>query len=229
MKKSYLIIITICTALILSSITLVFAWLQQASNNEENKTIGLVDVDINIYFEKDVDGVLIHEPLILEVQSENVEEHIDAINKMKVYKVIVDNKNSIYSIDNLRVSFSINSTVKTYFRIRVIDTLTITRTLNNGNKVEQALSNDPINYNIASSNKWFYDYNTSWIYYSDEVSKSNNEDVVIPYITSGLNYDLKPVGQYIQFAVQVESTQSIRGVKENWGLDVLPWLREGEE
>ena len=208
MEKSYkTILIVLSTLLVLTTSIFTYAYLTQKSDKEDEIPIGLVKVNSHIYFENGSDKTPPQ-------QVETITNHY----KENVYHVNISNLNSLYHINKLRIDFNVESSIETYFRVKILDTLTLTRPKSDGTIEELAItSNEPVNYNIASN--WYY-HNDDWYYYQNKVIKNDN---TIPFIIEGLEYDLMQPQYNIQFAIVVEAVQSHLGPNNNWHLETKPW------
>lgn len=209
MKRTSLMLAIIITIIVIISTTITFAWIYLKEETNIDKDFGNVDVKTELYFQNGYEKT---DPILTDSILGSV--------KNKVYRVNVTDINSLYHINKLRVNFKINSKIDTYFRVKVIDTLTATKTDSSGRTYEYALVNDEIPYEYNQLDDWFFDISTNWLYFKTKVNSSTND---INYIIEGLNYGLKPVGYSIQFMVIIDAVQAHLGPEKNWGLDSAPW------
>lgn len=209
MKRTSLILTIIITILVIVSTTITFAWIFLRDEKVVDKEFGNVDVKSNLYF---LNGTEKTDPILA--------DSVLGISKVNTYRVNVTDINSLYHINKLRLDFEINSKIDTYFRIKVIDTLTATKTDSSGKTYEYALVNEEIPYEFNQLEDWYFDISTNWLYYKNKVNNTTNE---ISYITEGLNYGLKPLGYSIQFMVIIDAVQAHLGPLNNWGLSNAPW------
>lgn len=209
MKKSYkTILIVLSTLLVLTTSIFTYAYLTQKTDKEDVIPIGLVKVNSHIYFQNGNEKT---NPQ----QVETISNHF----KENVYHVNISNLNSLYHINKLRIDFNVESSIETYFRVKILDTLTLTRTKSDGTIEELAITfNEPVNYQIGTN--WYY-HSDDWYYYQNKVIKNNNN--IIPFIIEGLEYDLMQPQYNIQFAIVVEAVQSHLGPIHNWHLETKPW------
>lgn len=148
-------------------------------------------------------------------------------DKNKVYALNISNFDNNNHINNLRVDFEITSSVETYFRVRIIDTMTLTYVRADGKTVELTIpraSYDEIPYGIDYDD-WYYDETSDWYYYKEKVTAA---DGFITFIKEGLSYPLWPDDYTIQFGLIIEAVQAKGGPFNNWGLNNPPWDEEGD-
>lgn len=174
---------------------------------------------------------LVGEVIVLDIVSFEGSEEVNNVStigahkKIGVYEVDVANPESENLITNLRIDFQVNSNIDTYFRIRLIDTLTIVYQNAVGKTVELVLPTDEqITYEINSEN-WYYDAIEDWFYFKTKVTPSANN--IISFITEGLEYPFKNQAFKMQIGIIIEAVQAVRGPEENWGLLTKPWT-EGD-
>ena len=215
MKKNIKVVSLLLMVVMFLSTTLTFSYLFSSEIVDDERIIGTVGVASDIYFVQE-DGSKLRD--LEEVEMKN------PVTKGKVYRVNVSSTNDQHHIDRLRIDFLVNSNVETYFRVRFIDSLTLTYTNSKKETIEQSVPNDGISYVFGSD--WYYDANSDWYYFKSKVTKTTHS--VINFIMEGLEYPLKPVQYQIQLGLKVEAVQALNGPKENWGLITQPWNNGGE-
>lgn len=215
-KKHLLTSIIAFVIIALSASVFTFAYFYQKDLREKEGTIGLVDVKADIYFD---DNGVRKEATPIEINQ--------SVSKEKVYYVNVSNLNSIHHINKLRVDFKIKSNVETYFRFKLIDTLTLVIETDAGQR-ELSVPNEGIEYKLDNESNWYLDQTSSWYYYKNRVIKDGNE-LTIPFIIEGLAYDLRPQQYKIQLGIKIEAVQAERGPEMNWDLVTPPWKEEGDD
>jgi len=112
-------------------------------------TAAKIDVSYEIY----LDGQLIT-PSFYVIQSNQ------STIKSGVYQINVSDMNAANYIENLRIDIVVKSTVDTYLRVALIDSLTLATLDFQGNRGEVAIVDQPINYATARSwliNDMFFD------------------------------------------------------------------------
>jgi hypothetical protein len=147
-----------------------FAWIVLINKTDSFvATAANVDVDYDIY----LNGITYQPEFHLLYEGSSV-------IKSGVYSISVTDTEAINYIENLRVDIRVNSTVDTYVRVRVIDSLTLSTIDFQGNRGEVAIVDKPINYAFA---KHFY---VNDVYYDDlyeaEIALGGitSNDVVVP-------------------------------------------------
>lgn len=208
MKKQLKLSFILLVVVALASTIFVTAYLYQILVINKEREVGQVDVDPNIYFVNE-----------LENEPGKYVEMINETVKEKVYHVNIANYSDTYHINKLRIDFSINSNVETYFRVKIIDTLTLIYTNSRGQTVELSVPNEGIEYTI-NSDLWYLDQNSGWYYFREKVTKDTNPK--ISFIEQGLNYPLKSPQYKIQLGIKVESVQAHLGPDKNWGFEIKP-------
>lgn len=217
-SKKILIALIGLILLTVSAVTFVYAFLIQEIFGDEDRTFGHVLVLNPVYYQDTTDPEYVGT--------------IDTFTKTGIYKLNISSTSSPYHINKFRIDFDIQSNINTYFRVRIIDTLTIVYTKADDTKVEISIpSTSQISFNIAT-NHWYYDQTSDWYYYkSVVVGPDMTAEPVVPVIinfieaplTSDLIYPLYSNDFFIQLAIQVEAVQAVRGPKENWYLTSRPW------
>ncbi|MDY0276552.1 MAG: hypothetical protein RBQ97_00555, partial [Acholeplasma sp.] len=190
MKKNIKVVSLLLMVVMFLSTTLTFSYLFSSEIVDDERIIGTVGVASDIYFVQE-DGSKLRD--LEEVEMKN------PVTKGKVYRVNVSSTNDQHHIDRLRIDFLVNSNVETYFRVRFIDSLTLTYTNSKKETIEQSVPNDGISYVFGSD--WYYDANSDWYYFKSKVTKTTHS--VINFIMEGLEYPLKPVQYQIQLGLNV--------------------------
>lgn len=203
MKKRYFITSFIILVLVVVVTTFfAFAYFFDQDSKEFEEEIGSVGINAFIYFKDGANEIPPTEIIT-----------IDNIKKPNVYEVNVSNQNSAYFITKLRVDFLVNSNVETIFRVRLIDTLTLTVNTPAGLQ-ELSMPNVGIPYVLGAN--WYFDQNTNWYYYTETVKSVDSSTLVIPFIIEGLNFDLMSTQNRIQFGIKIEAVQADKGPENNW-------------
>lgn len=212
-KKKLTIILSLVLIAAIFAGSFVYAYFYLSDKLDPEREFGEVFVLSPIYFD---DGVNTTEPEEFET--------ISGYRKTGIYGVNISDLTSDYHINDLRIDFEIKSNIETYFRVRIIDSLSIVYINAEGKTVELNLPTvDLIEYNIDEE-LWYYDDANDWFYYKDKVTL---EDGIISFVTKGLNYPLQISEFKIQFGLIVEAVQAYRGPLENWKLDSKPWPEGG--
>lgn len=227
-RTFYLFLISINIIIILFLIvSAINAFLTYSGDRENQSEIGLVDVEIDIYFEVVTAGDVVEYRQNIFYQTEVGE---DVLVKSGVVKVDISTEDDPQFITNLRVNINVYSTVDTYFRVAPYEQLTYTYTI--GTITREVASTltyfMPFNYDeVNFFNNRLYD---GFYYYKSKVKRIDEEIAYhIEFIsemedTSELRiYDPK---YSLQIGFLVEAVQAYDGPQIIWGLDETPW---GEE
>lgn len=215
-KRKWLIISMLFLLIIaVNTVSFVYAYFYKEANVPNTElNFGQVDVSSLIYFEN---GTELIDPINVPTR--------DNQSKQGIYYVNISDLDNPYYINKLRVDFNIESTVETYFRVKIVDTLTIVYEKANGDIVEISVpseSTENINYQIDSNN-WYHDQKSDWYYYKNPVTKLTG---LIKFIESGLQYPVHRDEYQIQIAVIIEAVQADGGPLNNWFEPVKPWNKE---
>lgn len=217
MKKLLIAMTSIFILLVASTRFFVLAYLTDQDVTEEPLLIGDVEVDYDIYFDKD--GILY--PATEVVIDENLN-----ITKPGVYSINVTDAQSINFIEHLRIRFFVSSNVDTYIRIQLIDYLSLTLENFEGVITEIPIVGQETAFNHVST---WYDYQATdgYYYLMNPVKQvSVTTPLTVDFINAyfpGVNYSARPIGYALQLGIKIEAVQAVRGPQMRWGLANPPW------
>ncbi len=195
--------------LIVISASLVFAFLYQRIVVAKEETVGEVLVSTDVYF--------MHN----NVKTTPKEfETINGIKKSDIYEINITTENDPYHISKLRIDFNVSSNIETYFRFKILDTLTLKLVTNYGFR-ELDLPNEGIDYPY-DDNLWFYNPTDGYYYFKSAVMVGDYQDG-ITFLLPGLEHESKPPQYKIQLRIIIEAVQSVLGPENNWHLEKRPW------
>lgn len=209
--------------MLLTTSTVIGAFLTQEKKYEDDFTVGFVDVEIKAYFER------VNE---LGVVTETKEQNIDYVLnesevKFGVIGINISMPADIQYFDNFRVDILVKSSVYTYFRIAPYEQFTLTYE-SNGKINEVAMTKDdysPFNYNTSD----FFDNRVKdgFFYYKYPVKRISN------VLSTNLMFINRfPIEQTfpqyetrysLQIGFIIEAVQYLNGPQNNWGLMNPPW------
>lgn len=217
MKKSVGIIIILIYAVMITA-GLLTAFLVASLQDGSNHTIGEVQIELVMYYEKD--------DIIYPIQEVYIDQDLN-LKKPGVYFINVVDGQAIEFIENLRIELLVYSNVDTYVRIELLDTL-ILRTENYlGVKTEIPITT-PTPTDFYTTSDW-YDNRTidGFYYYKNTVKRASvSTPALLQFIPSyfeGINYNARSFGYEIQLGVRVEAVQAHLGPQYNWDLNTPPW------
>lgn len=148
--KVLIILITTILFVMLGSIT--YAWFILINRTESFIiTAAKIDVTYNI----DLEGSM------QELNLFEFNNGVTTVTKPGIYLISVSDIHADDFITNLRIDIKVNSTVDTYIRVKIIDSLTLATLDFEGNHGEVAIVEQPINY--AISKHW----NVNGVLYDD--------------------------------------------------------------
>lgn len=228
MKK---IKITIISSIIFVSLllvgTFVYAFFFLDETHLTERTFGEVDVVGDIYFMKDNNRF----------SANRSSFYNEEYTKTAVYEIVLSDLQDERHLNNLRVDFLVNSSINTYFRVKLYDSIVLINA--NGDR-ETTLANTGIKYRFkdydpdveyvdddGDSEFWFLDKRTNWFYFKNEVN-GLNEEVRIPFIIDTTSYEGPTQNRKLELVLKIEAVQAYRGPFENWGLIEKPWPNGGE-
>ncbi|MDA3931118.1 MAG: hypothetical protein PF513_00120 [Tenericutes bacterium] len=220
-KKNYFVLSVFLLLIVISAFVFIsYAWFTQQENVHYNSQMGLVDVDINVFFEDAVLGQVPAQEVVID-ESNN-------ITKPGVYYVNITSNNADYFVEDLRISIDVNSSIDTYFRIIIFEQLTFIYTDISGNTNELSVLYEEavqLNYDFTG----WYDNRTfdNYLYYQNPVKRINETtpltiNLVDSYFANE-NYETRGPGYSLQLAFSIEAVQSVDGPENVWGLDTPPW------
>lgn len=200
------------------SVMVTYAWFTAEDDYIFNGEMGFVDADINVYFDDGNGGVIPAE----EVQLSLTE------NKTGIYRINITDNNAPYFVEDLRISINVNSSVDTYFRIKIYEQMTFLYTDINGNTNELAIRYEEsveLNYDFDN----WYDNTTydGYLYYQNKVKRINETtpliiDLVDSYF-SDRTFNTRAPGYSLQIAFSIEAVQGDSGPEFVWDLTTPPW------
>ncbi|MCF7924766.1 MAG: hypothetical protein K9L64_06670 [Candidatus Izimaplasma sp.] len=221
LKKNYLFLTLAFLLMVVTSFIFIsYAWFTQEENVIFTGEIGFVDVDINVYFEDDVLGQVPAEEVVI--------DETNNITKPGVYRVNITSSNADYFVEDLRISIDVNSSVNTYFRIKIYEQLTFIYSDISGTTNELSVLYEEgvdLNYDLLD----WHDNRTydNYLYYQNEVKRINETTpLVIGLVDSYFvdqNFETRGPGYSLQLAFSIEAVQSDGGPQNVWGLDTPPW------
>jgi hypothetical protein len=146
--------------------------------------------------------------------------------KPGVYKVDITGVTNPLYFDQFRVRILVNSTVETYFRIKIHEQLTLIYDIPGGQNELTVVASEtmPFAYDTQYWYKNPQDLN-KYIYYKTRVQDDNGYSLVVPFIASAPTggFSPYPSGYSLQVAFTVEAVQADGGPQNVWGLTVPPW------
>lgn len=220
-KKNYFVYSIAILLIVISAFVFIsYAWFTQQENVYFDSQIGIVDVDINVYFEDDILGQVPAQEVVI--------DETNNITKPGVYYVNITSNNSDYFVEDLRINIDVNSSVDTYFRITIFEQLTFIYTDIYGTTNELSVLYEEtleLNYNFID----WYDNRTfdNYLYYKNPVKRVNETTPTTIYLVDSYfaneNFETKGPGYSLQLAFSIEAVQSVGGPENVWGLDTPPW------
>jgi len=226
-KTLYLFLVSINIVIILFLIvSAINSFLTFTDNKDNESEVGLVDVDIKVYFVyKDEEG----QPKEYKGDiNYSVTTSEGLFTKLGVVKVNISEVDDPQFIKNLRVDINVKSTVDTYFRVAPYEQLTYTYVLRG------------ITREVASTQRYFMEFNydplgefenrrifDGFYYYKEKVKRISKD---VPYVIALIDVfddeiDLKIYDQKysLQIGFMVEAVQAHLGPQKSWGLNEPPW------
>ncbi len=200
-----------------------YAWFTGKFSEWLNAEVGFVDVDMLVYFEDDVLGLVPAD----DVPDAKV-EITTGVYKPGIYEINIISNQSANYFEDFRLKLEIKSNVDTYFRIKIYEQLTLTY-LNYDNSItELSVLIDgfmPFNYELDNwhDNREIDNY----LYYKNPVRRVGVDDPLEIWLISeyfeGQNFANYSLGYSLQIAFSVEAIQAHQGPDKVWGLTETPW------
>ncbi|MFP4478254.1 MAG: hypothetical protein ACLFPM_02330 [Candidatus Izemoplasmatales bacterium] len=220
-KKNYFIFSMTFLLIVVSAFVFIsYAWFTQQENVHFESQMGLVDVDINVFFEDETLGQVPAQEVVI--------DETNNITKPGVYYVNITSSNADYFVEDLRINIDVSSSVDTYFRITIFEQLTFIYTDVSGNTNElSVLYEDALQLNYDFSD--WYDNRTfdNHLYYMNPVKRINETTPLTIHLVDSYfadeNYETKGPGYSLQLAFSIEAVQSDGGPENVWGLTTPPW------
>lgn len=212
MMKKRLIIFIMLIILFATSAT-IGAFLTDSKDVDNQFDVGFVEVDLLVDFKKD--GL---------IKSTNLEPQLDQTHVKKgVYRVDITDSSDMQFIENLRVRFEVKSSVDTYFRFKMYQSLVI-KTVNTQGVVSEYAIKADFDYNMEND---FYVHTDGYVYYKNKVKRNSDHSPYEIYFIAeyfeGQIFNAAPLGQELQISFDVEAVQANGGAFNNWGLITPPW------
>ena len=161
--RLFVIAVTILLLIMVSSVS--YAWFVMVNRTDSFiATAAKVDVDIQI----DLDGTF-NELEYFEISDWYT------MTKTGVYEINVTDQFAENFLTNLRINILVNSTVDTYVRVSIIDSLTLATIDFEGNRGEVAIVDQPIPYA----------FDRSWLVNGDPYEDLYDAEVALGGITAG--------------------------------------------
>jgi hypothetical protein len=186
--------------------------------------MGMVDVDIDVYFDDPINGITAAGEVV--INPNDPEDPEDDITKPGVFLVNITENSSPIAFDDFRVKINVKSSVSTYFRVRIIEQLTMIYVDHLGVQTELSIVNStymPFSFETVN----WYDRRASdgYIYYMLPVLRqSETEATVIDLIaTPPSEFSTYPPGYSLQVAFSIEAVQAEGGPENVWNLATAPW------
>lgn len=218
---SLFLLISALSLFVVTTISWIKIWLQESETYE----VGDVDVEIQLYFVDsqgnpvlDEEDNYVQPPLYLIPNT--------TIYKPGVYVINVINISQDFFFSNLRANVIVNSTVDTYFRIKIIEELTMKYVTSN-TETELAIPLDDFLPFVYETANWHFAsrFSDDYIYYKLPVKGNGvNDPLSIPLISSSSESFIPySIGYSLQLSFVIEAIQAQGGPQENWGLATPPW------
>jgi hypothetical protein len=216
MKKKYYILFIIVLFLMISVSTyLITSYLVDEDNKTIEPVVGEVKVSLLVYFE--------HENGTTNASEVEI---APGVNKTGVYNINVVDSGSIEYVENLRIYIVVESTVDTYFRVQVVEQLTLIQESEDGKTEISILLEKPTDFNYETTN-WYIDRNQSdYFYYKNKVKADEDGKTEIGLITSyyeNQHFISQPLGFTLQIGIFIEAVQALGGPLNNWGQENPLW------
>jgi len=200
------------------------AWITHLFEEEVLLEMGLVDVDIEVYFDDPIDGITPAGEVIIIVN--DPEDPDDDITKPGVYLVNITENTSVIAFEDFRVKIKVKSSVSTYVRVRIIEQLTMIYTDHLGVQTELSIVNSTYMPFSFETENW-YDRRSSdgYLYYMLPVTRqSESVPTVIDLIADPpVDFSTYPPGYSLQIAFSIEAVQAEGGPENVWNLATAPW------
>lgn len=217
MKKYVGIIIVMLIAIVSTTVHFVVSFIMDQSDIDEEVVVGEVTVLARAYYQ---DGAAL-------VAASEV-QIAPGVFKNGIYFVNIVDSGALEFIENFRLYIEVYSNVNTYFRIKVVEQLTLTFNNIDGGVTEIAvLSESPMDFNYQETN--WYDNRSSdgYFYYMVPAQRiSQLTPQTIGLITSyypDTFFSSRPLGYSLQIGLVVEAVQAVNGPQNNWGMETAPW------
>lgn len=210
-KRSGMLLTTLILFLSVAAIavSLVYGYFfKEIEVDEHDRVVGEVLVSTDIYFQN---GATKTPAILFSTMNNEV--------KPNTYFVNISDLTNLYHINKLRVDFTVNSNIETYFRVKIVDSLVIINEKAGGEIEEITITRTESIPYVIDANNWYYD-DLEWFYFKDIVT---NESSLINFIQAGLSHPVESVQNKIQLVILIEAVQAHRGPIENWKLAKRPW------
>lgn len=201
-----------------------WAWFTQLIEDDQTYTVGYVSVDVDPYFEVWNAGTETYDRI--EATFVTLPEN-PAIAKTGVYLIVLDTRSSYYFFENFRLRFVVNSSVDTYFRVKIYEQLTLTYENYQGGYTELTILNNsymPFDYDLTNwiDQRQYDDY----MYYSVPVKRVDLNtptyiDLIDDYTLD--DFPIYDLNYSLQITFQLEAVQAYGGPQNEWGLSTKPW------
>lgn len=229
MKKKFVIIlmIIIINIIAISSI-IITSFLVDQANKESDLKVGEISIVAKLYYVN---------------QSGNLQEvpfvHMgNGSYKQGIYEVNLTSNSAPNYLDKVRLYVDVYSKSDTYFRIKIVEQLTLLLTdSSSGMPTEYSIVMDePTDFyytfndanNADPEHENWYDNRSKdgYIYYKNPVKKPTSGTYtrlgLIKSYYPGQSYISQPLGFSLQIGLKIEAVQAIGGPEKNWGI-APPW------
>ena len=202
------------------------AWLTQLLSEDVTVEIGQVVVDIDVFFYDDGTSVRTEAQEVV-IDDMGTPETTDDVTKPGVYLVNITENTSTHFFDDFRVHIEIYSSVNTYFRVRIIEQLTLTYVNYLGVVTElSVINNEYMPFNYTTTN--WYDNRSidGYMYYQLPVQRvSESVPLQLDLIGSAPvgGFSTYSPGYSLQIAFSIEAVQASGGPENVWELSTPPW------
>lgn len=203
------------------------AWLTQLLSDDVTVEIGQVIVDIDVFFYDNSTSTRTEAQEVVIDNMGTPENPDDDVTKPGVYLVNITENTSAYFFDDFRVHIEIHSNVDTYFRVQIIEQLTLTYVNYLGVVTElSVINNEYMPFNYTATN--WYDNRAidGYMYYKVPVQRvSESVPLQLDLIGSAPvgGFSTYSPGYSLQIAFSIEAVQASGGPVNVWGLSTPPW------
>lgn len=226
LKKRF--ILSLCALLLTSALFVIstVAWITQLFEEQMAAEFGKVEVDIDVFFYEDSTSTRTEAQEVV-IDDMDTPETADDVTKPGVYLINITENTNARFFDDFRVHIEILSSVNTYFRVRIIEQLTLTYTNYLGVVTELSIINNeymPFEY---STTNWYDNRSIDgYLYYQLPVKRTSESvplqlDLIASAPAGG--FSTYSPGYSLQIAFSIEAIQSSGGPQNVWGLPTPPW------
>lgn len=202
------------------------AWLTQLFSEDVTVEMGEVRVDIDVFFYDDSTSTRTEAQEVV-IDDMGTPETSDDVVKPGVYLINITENTSTHFFDDFRVHIKIYSSVDTYYRVQIIEQLTLTYINYLGVVTElSVINNEYMPFNYTTTN--WYDNRSidGYMYYQLPVQRvSETVPLEINFIGSAPTggFSTYSPGYSLQIAFSIEAVQASGGPENVWDLSAPPW------